>query len=84
MKHGMNDTDPKAEAVQMEILRKMSPAKKLAQADELSVWARHACLRALRRRHHDETEGQVRRRYAELVLGKELAERVYGPVRRDD
>ncbi len=84
MRQGINATDPKAEAVQMEILRRMSPARKIAQADELSMWTRRACLRALRRRHHDETEGQIRRRYAELVLGKELAERVYGPVRRDD
>jgi len=84
VKRAMTDTDPKAEAVQIEILRKMSPARKIAVMDALCVWAAESSMRALRRRHPDDDEKDIRRRYAEIVLGEGLAERVYGPKGNHD
>jgi len=61
------DTSPYIEQMQIERLRQMPAWRKLA-------------LAGLRQRHPYETPAQRQRRLADLLLGSELAARVYGPV----
>ena len=44
---------------------------------------RDLALAGLRQRHPNDSPAQRRRRLADLLLGQELAARVYGPVLED-
>jgi hypothetical protein len=74
------DTTPEAEAVQMEIYRRMTAEQKLRlvfEANELN----RALLRAgLEKRYPEAGPEEIRRRLFGLLLGEELATRVYGPL----
>ncbi len=47
--------------------------------DQLNQSVRLLALSGLRQRYPQADPGELRRRLADLVLGPELAERVYGP-----
>ena len=72
------DTDPEIERIQIEGLRRMPPWRKLALVGDMNEAVRALALAGLRQRYPDDTPAQRRRRLAELMLGPELAERVYG------
>jgi hypothetical protein len=74
------DTTPEAEAVQVEIFRRMSGRQKLALVEEANRNARELALAGLRLRHPDAGPEELFRRLMDLMLGEELAERVYGPL----
>lgn len=74
------DTTPDAEAVQLEVFRKMSPRRKLELMAEANRNAREMALAGLRLRHPDADEEELFRRLMDLTLGAELAERVFGPL----
>lgn len=74
------DTTPEAEAVQVEIFRRMSGRQKLALVEEANRNARELALAGLRLRHPDAGPDELFRRLMDLTLGEELAERVYGPL----
>jgi hypothetical protein len=78
--HRITDTTPEAEPVLLEIYRAMSPARKLELVDEAIRTSRHLALMGLRMRHPDAGPAVLRRRLLGLVLGEELATRVYGPL----
>jgi hypothetical protein len=61
------DTSADAEAVLIDLLRRASPARMLA-------------MTGLKERHPDESEAQLRQRFADLWLGAELAAKAYGPL----
>ena len=84
MNNFRSDTPPDIERVQLEILRRMPPHRKLALAGEMSQTVRTLALAGLRQRHPDDTPAQRRRRLADLLLGPELAARVYGPTLEKD
>ena len=65
--------------MQIEQLRQMPPWRKMALMAEMgqTVWT--LAMAGLRQRHPDDTPAQRRRRMADLLLGPELAARVYGP-----
>ena len=44
---------------------------------------RTLALAGLRQRHPDDTPAQRRRRLADLMLGEDVAARVYGPLQED-
>jgi hypothetical protein len=75
-----NDTTPNIEHIRIERLRRMPPWRKLALMAEMSQTVRTLALSGLRQRYPDETPAQRRRRLADLLLGEELAARVYGPA----
>ena len=77
------DTHPKIERVQLEGLRRMPPWRKIALVGDMNDAVRTLALAGLRQRHPDDTPAQRRRRLADLMLGSELAARVYGPLRED-
>ena len=74
------DDDPRIEALQLARYRDASPAEKLRVFSALNRQARLMALAGLRLRHAGESPEQLRRRLADLLLGPELAERVYGPL----
>ncbi len=82
MRQGINDTDPKAEAVQMEILRRMSPARKLRLVMSLNDTCRQMALAGLRMRNPEAHEEELAQKLSEQILGKELAEKVNRRRRR--
>lgn len=79
-----DDTSPDAERVLIELLRRMPAWRKLQIVSEMSQTVRTLALLGLRQRFPHATETELRRRLADLVLGKELAARVYDKRKRDD
>ena len=73
------DTDPAAEAVQLEIYRRMSTEDKLKRVAEAIMFNRAATMAGIRSRHPNAEQDEVERRYFDLVLGEELAAKAYGP-----
>ncbi len=74
------DTEPEAERVLIDLLRKAQVAHKLEMLGELNAAARQLALQGLRARHPEATEAQLRRYLADLLLGPELAAHAYGPL----
>lgn len=80
------DTTPEAEAVQIDIYRRMTAQRKLEIVEEENRTARELALAGLRQRHPTAGPEELFRRLMDLLLGEELAARVYGPLqptRRD-
>ncbi len=75
------DTHPKIEALQIDLIRDMPPWKKLAIVDSLNETVRTLAISGIRQRHPQATPDQVRRMLAEMVLGVEIANKVYGHAR---
>jgi len=78
-----SDTHPEIEHLQIERLRQMPPWRKMMLMAEMSQTVRTLALAGLRQRYPDDTPTQHRRRLADLMLGPELAARVYGPLPED-
>jgi len=74
------DTHPNAERVQIDLMRSTPVWRKMDLLAQLNQTARLFAVSGLRRRHPGATEQEIRRRLADLILGAELAERVYGPL----
>ena len=75
-----SDTMSHVEQLQIEQLRKMPPWRKLALVGEMNQTVQTLALAGLRQRYPDDSPEQRRRRLANLVLGQELATRIYGPL----
>ena len=73
------DTDPKAEALQIEGLRRMPAWRKVALLSDANRTLRILALAGLRARYPEDSPAQRRRRLADLVLGPDLAARAFGP-----
>lgn len=78
------DTSPDAEAVQIEIYRRMPARRKLELVAEANRTARELALAGLRSRHPEAGPEELFRRLMDLALGEELAAQVYGPLRAGD
>lgn len=74
------DTDREAEAVQLEIYRRMPTWRKIQLVFEALEMSRALTLAGLRSRHPQAGPEEIRRRLLGLSLGEELATRVYGPL----
>lgn len=74
------DTSPEAEEIQLTLWRQAPAWRKLEQMARLNRMARQLALAGLRRRHPEASEQELRRRLADLILGPDLAERVYGSL----
>jgi len=78
------DTPPEIEAFQIQQLRQMPEWRKMALMADMIQSVRSLALAGLRQRLPDATPEQLRRHLADLVLGSELATRVYGPLPEAD
>jgi hypothetical protein len=77
------DTDPKTEAVLINLLRKTPSWRKLEMVDQLNQAVKLLALMGLRQRYPDEDETMLHRRLADLLLGEELALKVFGPLAQE-
>lgn len=77
------DTSPEAERVLFRLGREAPAWRKLELMEDLNRAARQLALVGLRNRFPDASEGALRRRLADILLGEELAQRVYGPHDRE-
>ncbi|PWU10565.1 MAG: hypothetical protein C5B50_25180 [Verrucomicrobia bacterium] len=84
MKTLAEDTSPEAERVLIELWRQASPARKMAMVLSANQAARELALTGLRERHPHASPEELRRRLADLWLGKELAAKAYGPGPSDE
>lgn len=72
----VSDTSDEALAVQLDCLRQMSPQERLQRACAWSGQVRRMAFDAIRRRHPEYSEDEVRLSFIELTYGKELADEV--------
>lgn len=78
-----SDTHPEMEKKQFEMLRRVPAAKKIMMAADLNQAAIEMALSGLRIQYPGESPARLRRRLADRLLGKELAEKVYGPLQEE-
>lgn len=77
----MNDTIPSAEAMRLQALRAMTPARRLSLALGWSRSVRELARNSLRQQHPELTPEALHRLLAERLLGQELARKAYGSPR---
>ena len=75
-----SDTRPEIEDLQARLLRQVPPWRKLEMMNQLIVAARQLAWQGLRTRFPLADDAELRRHYADLVLGEELARKVYGDL----
>ena len=74
------DTHPKMEALQIRLWREAPAWRKMEMLAGLNASVKTLALSGLRQRHPQASEGELRRRLADLLLGEELARKVYGEL----
>ncbi len=77
-----SDTSPAAEQVLVDLLRHVPVWRKMEMLAQLNAAAHGMALAGLRRRYPQASEDELRRRLADLLLGPELAVKVYGELPR--
>lgn len=77
------DTDPHVEEVLVQMLRQTPPWRKMQMVAELNATVKVMLLSGLRQRYPNASEAELRRRLAGLLLGEELASKVYGELPDD-
>jgi len=75
----ISDTSPEAERVQIAGLCSLPMWQKFELVSELIMTVRQLALAGLRERFPTATPEELQRRLATLCLGRELAEKAYGP-----
>jgi hypothetical protein len=75
------DTHPKIEQMQIEIIRRMPLWKKIALLDDLNETVKAFNVIGIKQRHPDATPEKVHRLLSDLMLGAELAKKVYDDER---
>ncbi len=76
-----SDTHPKMEAMQIEFIRRMPSWKKVAVVDGLNETVKALAVSGIKERHPNATPQEISRMLAELMLGAELARKVYDHAR---
>jgi hypothetical protein len=72
------DTHPKMEALQIELWRQASPTRKMDMLAQLNASAQLLAMTGLRAQYPQASESELRFRLACLLLGDDLARKVYG------
>ena len=75
-----SDTHPEMEALQIRLLREAASWRKMEMLAGLNASAKSLALSGLRLRYPQASESELRRRLAGLLLGEELACKVYGEL----
>ncbi|HSB01322.1 MAG TPA: hypothetical protein VLE49_11770, partial [Anaerolineales bacterium] len=76
-----SDTHPKMEALQIQLWRQASPTRKMHMLAQLNASVRMVALVGLHSRFPEADEAELRRRLADLLLGEELARKIYGEIK---
>ncbi len=72
------DTNPKMEALQIQLWRQASPTRKMNMLAQLNASARLLAMSGLRSRFPQASQAELRRKLADLLLGEELAQKAFG------
>ena len=75
------DTHPKIERMQIEFIRRMPAWKKFAIVDGLNETVKALAMSGIKQRQPNASPEQIHRMLAELMLGAELAQKVYDHAR---
>ena len=75
-----SDTHPKMEALQIQLWRQASPTRKMHALAQLNASARMLAMTGLRSRFPNASETELRFKLASLLLGDDLARKVYGEI----
>lgn len=73
-----DDTHPKMEALQIQLWRQANPTRKMNMLAQLNASARLLALTGLRAQFPQASEAELRFKLASLLLGDEIAQKVYG------
>lgn len=76
----LSDTHPTVQRMLIERLHQMPGWRKMELLEDMNRMARMVALSGLRQRYPDASEAELHRRLAELLLGKELGDKIYGPM----
>jgi hypothetical protein len=76
-----SDTHPKMERMQIDFIRRMPAWKKFAIVDGLNATVRTLATTGIKQRNPNATPEQIHRMLAALMLGDELARKVYDHAR---
>lgn len=76
-----SDTDPRIEQMQIELIRGMPTWRKMSIVDGLNETVKHLALTGIKQRNPTATPEQIHRMLADLMLGEELARKVYDRAR---
>lgn len=76
----ISDTHPTMEHIQLELLRKAPAWQKAHMVGQMYLTMKALALVGLRQRYPYATEAELQRHLANLILGQELAAKVYGPM----
>ena len=79
MREALSDTDRSSEVARARILREMPPHRKVELVEDANRTGRLLALAGIRARNPELSIEQQQRQLMDLVLGRELAEKVYGP-----
>ena len=74
----LDDTSADALAVQLQVLRRIGPAGRLAMAFELSDNVRSLVEAGVRQRHSDWNDRAIEREVIRLMIGDDLFQRAFG------
>jgi hypothetical protein len=74
------DTSPEVEAIQFRFYREAPAWRKLQMVAELNHAAQELAMSGIRQRYPEATPEEHRRYLADLLLGPELAAKVYSPL----
>jgi hypothetical protein len=77
---GLSDTHLDAQSVLIDLMRRAPVWRKIQVMDQMSRTLRLLATSGLRSRHPGASEDEIRRLLADLLLGPELASKVYGPL----
>lgn len=80
MSTNVSDTHPRMEALQIQLLRQADPTRKIRMLAQLNESVRLLAMTGLRSRHPQASEAELRYMLACLLLGDELARKVYGEI----
>jgi hypothetical protein len=75
-----SDTNPKMEALQIQLWRQASPTRKMNMLAQLNAAGCLLALTGLRSRFPQASEAELHFKLAELLLGDELAQKVCGEI----
>lgn len=76
-----SDTHPDMEALYIQFIRRMPVWKKMSIVDGLNETVKTLAISGIKQRHPTATPEQIHRMPAEIMLGAELARKVYDHAR---
>ena len=78
MAESFSDTPSEVDDILITLLRQAPAWRKFKMVGELNATVKQFALAGIRQRHPEATEQVVNRHLADLLLGEELAAKVYG------